>query len=308
MRIDRLTDRPQAPEVTIVLLDWAVRESFHTLEYLSHQRCARGAFEVIWIEYYDRRPPALAALVARHRRLGLPPPIDAWIVLQRSDAECYHKHRMYNVGLLNARGPIVCILDSDAVVRSDFIATVREAFARRGNLALHFEQIRNFRRRYYPFCYPTIAEITGDGCVNATGGVPDGFRTCAKSLREDPNLWHVYNYGACLAARRDDLVRIGGADEHGDYLGYICGPYEMTARLINAGVPDLLHPTHYLYHTYHPCQGGGGARDHCGPHNGRGMSTTATQILETGRVLPLVENPRIRRLRLGARGPQAVSA
>jgi hypothetical protein len=36
-----------------------------------------------------------------------------------------------------------------------------------------------------------------------------------------------------MAARRRGLLAIGGADEHIDYLGYMCGPYELTFRLMN---------------------------------------------------------------------------
>ena len=53
----------------------------------------------------------------------------------------------------------------------------------------------------------------------------------------------------------------------------------------------------FLYHTWHPGQAG--TVDYCGPHDGRHMSTTALEAIETGRVLPLVENPAIEALRNG---------
>jgi hypothetical protein len=37
-----------------------------------------------------------------------------------------------------------------------------------------------------------------------------------------------------------------------------------------------------------------------GPNNGKGMSTTAMEIPKTGRVLPLLENSEIKKLRLQA--------
>ena len=78
---------------------------------------------------------------------------------------------------------------------------------------------------------------------------------------------HTRNYGSCMAALKEDLLKIGGADEHFDYLGYICGPHDMTYRLINAGVREVWHPSEFTYHTWHPNQGG--SADHEGPHDGK---------------------------------------
>ena len=99
---------------------------------------------------------------------------------------------------------------------------------------------------------------------------------------------------ACL--QRDDLIAIGGADEHIDYLGHICGPYDMTFRLMNAGRKEVWHQNEWLYHTWHPGQAGD--KNFAGPHDGYHMSTTALDVRWTGRMLPLDENPAIALLRL----------
>ncbi len=283
-------------DVSLILLDWSVRESFHTFEYLNRQKYDRSKYEIILIEYYDRRPHQIDEMMKRNAAIGLPPQIDKWIVMERPESEYYRKHSMYNIGLLNSTGRIVSILDSDALIKSTLIEEIVNEFDREGPMALHFEQIRNFNRKFYPFDYPSIDEVNGEGCVNAVNGIPTGLVESAKSLTEDWNLWHRYNYGACLCALRDDLIRIGGADEHEDYTGHVCGPYEMTARLINAGVRDKLHAEHFLYHVWHPNQGGD--NNYCGPNNGKGMSTTAMKIPKTKRIMPLVENEEIKKLRL----------
>jgi hypothetical protein len=151
---------------------------------------------------------------------------------------------------------------------------------------LHLDQVRNHDKRFYPFRWPSIAAITGKGCSN--------WHTRTTTGLWDPNIdpLHRRNYGACMAARREDLIKIGGADEHIDYLGYICGPYEMTFRLVNAGVPEVWHPKEFIYHTWHPNSGGG--PEHEGPHDGRKMSSRALANRDTKRVLPFVENPVIR--------------
>jgi hypothetical protein len=289
------------PEVSIILLDWSVRESFHTLEYLNRQKIDRSAYEILWIEFYERRSEEITSLVERYENLGLPCPVDIWIVMDNPRDEYYHKHRMYNLGIINSSGRILTIMDSDAIVKTTFVNTIIEEFSRNDNLVLHFEEIRNFSQKFYPFNFPTVYEILGDGCtmpykLSKLDGGKVYLSQSAISLREDWDLIHKYNYGACFCAERQDIIRIGGADQHIDYMGHICGPYEMTFRLINAGFEDKIHLSHFLYHVWHPNQGGD--NNYCGPNNGRGMSTTAMDIPTTGRILPLVENEAIRELRL----------
>jgi hypothetical protein len=71
----------------------------------------------------------------------------------------------------------------------------------------------------------------------------------------------------------------------------------MTFRLFNQGHREIWHQTEFMYHTWHPGQAG--ADNYLGPHDGRHVSTTAIEALTSRRVMPLVENAAIRRLRLG---------
>jgi len=268
------------PKVSLILLDWSVRESFHLLDYLSRQDVERDLFEVIIIEYYSRVSDAIRPFEEQ---------VDTWLLLEMPEACYYHKHFMYNAGIVAAKGEICVICDSDAMVKEGFIRAIISEFESNAGIVLHIDQFRNARKDLYPFCYPNFAEVTGKGCINNVAGKTRG-------VVDDKDPVHNRNYGACMCARRADLISIGGADEHTDYLGHICGPYEMTFRLVNSGHQEIWHQTEFMYHTWHPGQAG--EDNYLGPHDGRHISTTALDALISGRTMPLEENETIKSLRL----------
>lgn len=269
-------------KLSLILLDWSVRESFHLLYYLQRQQgVAQDDFEVVFLEYHSRVAPGLQALAQR---------VDQWILLEMPENLYYHKHLMYNVGLALCRGEIVVICDSDAMVTPAFIHGILRAFEEHPNCVLHLDQFRNNRKELYPFNHPGLAEVTGRGCINWADGRTRGLATAFDAL-------HNRNYGACFCARRQDLLAIGGADEHVDYVGHICGPYDLTFRLVNRGLREIWHETEFLYHTWHPGQAG--QDNYLGPHDGRHMALASLEALQTGRVEPLVANRAIARLRRG---------
>lgn len=270
------------PKVSLVLLDWSVRESFHLFHYLSKQTVARDEFEVIVIENYGRVSDALSKFDDQ---------VDTWVTLGMPEDCYYHKHLMYNVGIAFSRGNIIMIGDSDAMVKESFIETVIESFEANPSMAFHMDQFRNTRRDFYPFNYPSFEDVIEDGCINNANGKTVGILNTTDPI-------HSRNYGACMCARREDLIAIGGADEHIDFLGHICGPYDMTFRLLNHGLQEVWHQNEFLYHTWHPGQAG--ADNYMGPHDGKHMSTTSLEALNSGRIQPHVENSVIRELREGA--------
>lgn len=270
-----------APTVSLVLLDWSVRESFHLLHYLDRQNIPRDWFEINIIEYYSHISEPLKQFEEH---------VDNWILLNMP-AECYyHKHLMYNVGITLSAGNIVMIGDSDAMVRETFIETIVEAFDEDPEIVFHIDQFRNMRRDLYPFCYPDYDVVLGDGCINNVNGQTAGVLNTSDPM-------HTRNYGSCMCGKREDLIAIGGADEHIDYLGHICGPYDMTFRLINFGRREVWHMHEFMLHTWHPGQAG--ADNYMGPHDGRHMSTTAMEALESRRIMPFRENAVIKALREG---------
>lgn len=277
------------PLVSIILLDWSVRESFHTLDYLNKQTVPREQYEIIWIEYYSRRPADIEKKIKEYEESVRPALLDTWIVLDIPDNTYYHKHLMYNMGIVSSKGKIITVMDSDAVVKSTFVESVIKSFEEDSNIVLHIDEVRNINRKYYPFNYPSVEEIMEEGCINWKDRTTFG-------LIDEKDPIHSLNYGACMCALRKDLISIGGADEHMDYLGHICGPYEMTFRLVNAGKKEAWHQREFLYHTWHP--GTDGKMNYLGPHDGFNMSATALKIRNSGRILPLDENSVIKEIRL----------
>jgi hypothetical protein len=84
------------PKVSLIILDWSVRESFHLLHYLARQDVPRDAYEVLVIEYYSRVSDALRTFEGE---------VDTWLLLEMPEDCYYHKHLMYCAGIVLARGP-----------------------------------------------------------------------------------------------------------------------------------------------------------------------------------------------------------
>ncbi len=253
--------------VSLILVDWSCRESLHVLDYLKKQTCKD--FEVIWIEYYDRVIEELKYLV------------NTYIVLNISKKYYYHKHLMYNVGLFYAKGDIIVIMDSDVMLKSSFISSILDEFEKYDNIVLHLDEFRNINPEYYPFNYPAFEEFVGNGCINCNGNITKGFAY-------PYDIIHNLNFGACFCAKKEDLFKIKGADEHIDYLGHICGPYEMSFRLNNLGKDIKWSKKEFLYHTWHP--GTDGKNNYLGPHDGKNFSLRALELLDNNKIEPYVAN------------------
>lgn len=283
------------PFVSVILIDWSVRDSAHILNYLNSQDIDRSLYEIIWIEYYTKHFKEIEFKLRESILANKKPILDKWIVMEIPNYYYYHKHLMHNVGILSSSGDIVVFCDSDSIVNSTFIRSIIKEFEN-ASIVLHLDELRSLDRKFYPFNYPLVEEVVNSKCLNAINGRPESFL-----LKTDP--FYVRNYGACMSCLRQDIIDIGGADEHIDYLGYICGFYEMTFRLVNAGKREVWSREEWLYHTWHPeasgWQRGGINKDNYhGYDDGRGMSSVALEIISSGRIFPLLENPFIRDLRL----------
>src|SRR5438093_2434465 len=182
----------KAPLISVILLDWSCRERFHALDWLAKQTVPREQYELIWVELFDR--------VVTQALDG------ADVLITCGQKGTYHKHRGYNIALLESRGKIITVCDSDAVFPPNFIESIITSFrASDGDaerlVLMHYEWRTDAE---YPALLTRMEDL---------------------SAFQWKELWP--NVGACVSVQRIDAVRFGGFDEHPSYRGFICGPYDL---------------------------------------------------------------------------------
>lgn len=277
-RVHKQAPSARCPRVSIILLDWACREKLHSLDWLERQDVPRHEYELIWIDLYDRvLPEALE---------------HADTVVTLNQTGMYHKHVGYNVGLLLARGEIINICDSDAVFPEDFVRSIDMSFhnaatGRRRSLVLMHQELRTCQT--YPESLNDASELKD---------------------RERWQWWDIVpNVGACMSVLRDDAIAFGGFDECPSYRGYLCGPYDLGWRMVNAGIPETWHDlSTVIWHFAHPNPSGSNGfvpsvrrlleitYPHVDMH-----ALTAVDHFSAGRVLPNRENAEIHAMRMARR-------
>lgn len=274
--VHRNNDTFLKPKVSIILLDWECRERFSTLDWLSKQDVLREQYEIIWIELYNR-------IVEEALK-------KADVVITCGQKGMYHKHIGYNIGLLHAKGEIITICDSDAIYPPNFISSILDQFnlksaANASSIVLMHHELRT------SFFYP-------NNLINTE-----------ELLEKKWNWWPLNpNAGACMSVRKEDAIRFGGFDEHNSYRGYLCGPYDLGWRLVNAGIPEIWHDSTFIWHFAHPDPVGvNGLKpkmkmlmENTYPHVDL-HAITAVEAFSTGKMLPLEENPNVFNIRMEKR-------
>ena len=94
-------------KVSVILIDWGVRESFHSVHYLNKQELPRDQYEIIWLEYANREVGQLR----KYHQDGL---LDEYIIMG-NETPSYNKHRAWNEAVVAATGDIVVLCDSDVM-------------------------------------------------------------------------------------------------------------------------------------------------------------------------------------------------
>ena len=270
--------RTPSPKVSIILLDWSCREKFFALDWLNNQKVDRDKYELIWVELY------------RGVNKDVIDKVDT--VIECNQKGIYHKHKGYNLGLLHSSGEIITVCDSDAVFSPGFIPSIIKSFDEaddnNDNLVLMHHEFR------------TASEYPDKGIEDIN------------RLRD--YTWEPLspNVGACVSVKKTDAIRFGGFDEHGSYKGFICGPYELVWRLINAGLNEVWYDEDKvaLWHFSHPNPTGQRGEKFswkifkeilCSLLHIKFHAFTAVKAFLRGRLEPIKENKDIHKLRMGSR-------
>lgn len=277
-------------KLSIVLLDWSVRESFHILDYLNDQTMPRADYELIWVEYFGRRVEALTNY-CHHGCL------DKYLILaHQGSSGDFHKHLAWNAGVVAANGEIIVLCDSDVIVRRSFLQNINDFFSFNFQSFLLIDEIRSANRCFWPFNHPAWEEVLNAPGLENWDEQNQLTYGLLPQYRELP-LWRklfLRNYGACLCLRRSDYLHFGGLDEHESYRGYICGPYDLVVRMANAGRAEHWLEHEFLLHTWHPT--GKPEANHIGPHFWHNSATSFKHLFD-GRIRPYDENKQIRAIR-----------
>lgn len=242
--------RASKPKISVVLVDGLAEGDFHILDCLAEQTLPRDDYEIIWVEYYDRRAVGLDEKIAAFAAAERQAPLDLWLIAGMPEDVCRHDHLMFNIGLFRSRGDIVVFCDPAAALDPAFLATALEAFARSPKIVLHFD-------------------------------------------------------AACICARREDLIAVGGADEHADYFGRISGSYEIGFRLVNYGLTETWAQSAFPRRAKRPAAKETPAC--AGPDARHGTASAASAARIAGRVTPAVENAAIREERENGRSASATA-
>lgn len=205
--------------VSIIMVDGSFRESFHAVDYFAQQAFPADDYELIWVEYYDRVHPDLAAKLAAY-------PHARSLILGRTGE--YHSSYCFNGGLQAATGELILIPDGDLVVEPHFLQTVWEEHQTNDKLVMYI-------RRYNE----PQAEHRDDWTLD--------------HLKRVSRLTNPMNHGACLTVRKKWLLAINGYEQHPIFsTGFHSNDKDIYMRLSTLGLPVMWHPSLRLYHPWHP--------------------------------------------------------
>lgn len=265
-------------KLSIILLDWSVREYFQALHFLKEQSVSRNLYELIWVELYDREANIVKEVC------------DQLICCHQSGI--YHKHKGYNAGLLAAKGELVCICDSDAVFPNDFVERILHCYYKDGYDQKPERKIVQVFQRRTKTPYPGLDKIK------------------LKSIENDYE-WETWNnVCACGIFLRNDIIAFGGFDEHKTYRGFFCGYSELTNRMVNMLIDEYWIPDSELaiWHFAHlrPTDPSYGMKmvsilKEIQSDEIDGNAIYAIECIASGRFHPLVENYEIKKIRMTSR-------
>ncbi|UCG17705.1 MAG: glycosyltransferase [Phycisphaerales bacterium] len=205
-------------KISIVMVDGAFREQFHTVDFLARQTIPADQYELLWIEYYDTVKAALEEKIRRQPGFRI-------VTLGRQGT--YHSSYCFNAGIEAARGELLVILDADVVVEDDFLETVLREHRANPRLVMYVSRYDEPEDQH----------------------LPDTHRD---RLRNVCLLKNPTNYGGCLTVRKKWLMKINGYEQHPVFgTGFHANGLDVYTRLKNLGLHVMWHPELKLYHPWH---------------------------------------------------------
>jgi hypothetical protein len=201
-------------KVSIVMIDGGFRENTFGVEYFSKQRFPEDEYEIIWVDYYDRVNPRVAAN----------PKVT---VMTLNKSGIYHSSYCFNRGIREARGELIVIPDADQIVPWDFISRVWD-------LHREYDELVAYGYRH----------------DEAERGALQSFDF--DELERKCVLKNPVNYGGCLTVRKKWLVKVNGYEQHPLFrTGNHANGLDMYTRFKNLGLAIRWEPTLKLYHPWH---------------------------------------------------------
>ena len=205
-------------KISIVMVDGAFRERFHTVDSLGRQTMPAEQYELLWVEYYDTVKATLEERIRRRPGFRI-------VTLGRQGT--YHSSYCFNAGIEAARGDLLVIPDADIVVEDDFLETVLREHRTNPKLVMYVSRYDEPQEQHVP-------EVRRD------------------RLRDVCVLTNPANYGGCLTVRKEWLMKINGYEQHPVFgTGFHANGLDVYTRLKNLGLHVMWHPELKLYHPWH---------------------------------------------------------
>jgi len=206
------------------MIDGSFRESFHCVDFFCNQTLPEKAFELIWVEYYDRVSPELDKRINKYSNARL-------ILL--GNKGLYHSSYCFNAGIKASKGKLIFIPDADVAVEPFFLEQAAEEHKRNEKLVMYFYRGEEPQDKHQP-----KAELS--------------------HLKEVCKLVNPSNYGGCISVRKKWFLEINGYEQHPVFgSGFHANGLDLYTRFKNLGLHIMWHPRLLLYHPWHPLNAAG---------------------------------------------------
>ena len=234
---------------TIISWDCSFRNFFHLIDSMAEQKFDKDEYEFIYVE---QRTKTVSDLY--NHRSGLKSLGDKVeeakslfnirvIYLDQEESAPYHLGICNNVGLQEAQGEIVSVMDGDTLVKKDFLTKLAYEHNKGARVLNLFRHMAEYPVGVSSFQDWRHGEISFDECLAAAGS--------SRHLKAVPKEYP--NKGPMISARKEYWRAIGGYDENrlwstsASMVGKDTNTrLEMASGQLSEAMPDTVcvHPWH----------------------------------------------------------------